>query len=168
MIALTGRAGSRLVAATARTLRILGLGRSFVPGGSATAVPLLPFVGNAMTSDPVRYGRASALIEAEPALGIGSPTIGWLHAAYRAMDRFAEPQYAERIRQPVLIVAAGQDTIVSTTASSQFAARLRAGSQLVIAGARHEILMERDRYRGQFWAAFDAFVPGTPLFANPD
>jgi lysophospholipase len=25
--------------------------------------------------------------------------------------------------------------------------------------------MEHNRYRGQFWAAFDAFVPGTPLFA---
>jgi lysophospholipase len=24
--------------------------------------------------------------------------------------------------------------------------------------------MEQDRYRAQFWAAFDAFVPGTPLF----
>jgi hypothetical protein len=23
---------------------------------------------------------------------------------------------------------------------------------------------EQDRYREQFWAAFDAFVPGTPLF----
>ena len=41
---------------------------------------------------------------------------------------------------------------------------LRAGSHLVIAGAKHEILQEQDRYRGQFWAAFDAFVPGTPLF----
>jgi lysophospholipase len=41
---------------------------------------------------------------------------------------------------------------------------LRAGSHLVIAGSKHEILQEQDRYRGQFWAAFDAFVPGTPLF----
>jgi lysophospholipase len=24
--------------------------------------------------------------------------------------------------------------------------------------------MEQDRYRSQFWAAFDAFVPGTPVF----
>jgi lysophospholipase len=24
--------------------------------------------------------------------------------------------------------------------------------------------METDRYRAQFWAAFDAFVPGTPLY----
>ena len=54
--------------------------------------------------------------------------------------------------------------IVSTPAIGQFAMRLRAGSHLVIPGARHEILMEQDRYREQFWAAFDAFVPGTPLF----
>ena len=45
-----------------------------------------------------------------------------------------------------------------------FAARLRAGSHLIIAGAQHEILMEQDGYRQQFWAAFDAFVPGTPLY----
>ncbi|MBN8920935.1 MAG: alpha/beta hydrolase, partial [Rhizobiales bacterium] len=45
-----------------------------------------------------------------------------------------------------------------------FAIRMRAGAHVVVAGARHEILMERDFYRGQFWAAFDAFVPGTPLF----
>ena len=44
--------------------------------------------------------------------------------------------------------------------------RLRAGSHLVIPGARHEILMEQDRYREQFWAAFDAFVPGTPMFVS--
>ena len=41
--------------------------------------------------------------------------------------------------------------------------RLRAGSHLIVPGARHELLMEQDRYRAQFWAAFDAFVPGTPL-----
>jgi lysophospholipase len=28
--------------------------------------------------------------------------------------------------------------------------------------AEHEIMMEQDRLRQQFWAAFDAFVPGSP------
>ena len=28
-------------------------------------------------------------------------------------------------------------------------------------GAEHEVLMERDAVREQFWAAFDAFIPGT-------
>ena len=43
-------------------------------------------------------------------------------------------------------------------------ALLRAGSHLVVVGAQHELLMEQDRYRSQFWAAFDAFVPGTALY----
>ena len=43
--------------------------------------------------------------------------------------------------------------------------RLRAGSHLIVPGSRHELLMEQDRFRQQALAAFDAFVPGTPLFA---
>ena len=62
------------------------------------------------------------------------------------------------------MLAASNDTIVSTAAIEEFAYHLRAGSHLVIAGSKHEILQEQDRYRAQFWAAFDAFVPGTPLF----
>jgi lysophospholipase len=62
------------------------------------------------------------------------------------------------------MLAAGADTIVSTPAIEEFAYHMRAGSQIVIAGSKHEILQEQDRYREQFWAAFDAFVPGTPLF----
>ena len=65
---------------------------------------------------------------------------------------------------PILMLAASNDTVVSTAAIEEFAYHLRAGSHLVIAGSKHEILQEQDRYRAQFWAAFDAFVPGTPLF----
>ena len=69
-------------------------------------------------------------------------------------------QFPPRIRVPVLMVAAGDDQIVSSKAIEELAARLRAGSQLVLRGSRHEILQERDAIREQFWAAFDAFVPG--------
>ena len=58
------------------------------------------------------------------------------------------------------MVAAGGDTIVSAAAIERFAARLPAGSHRMIEGARHEILQEQDGYRAQFWAAFDAFMPG--------
>jgi len=37
---------------------------------------------------------------------------------------------------------------------------MRAGRLIVIEGAEHEILMERDAFRDQFWAAFDRFIPG--------
>jgi lysophospholipase len=164
MIDLYGPAGSRFARVSARAMRIAGLGSQYVPGGGGTAINTLPFPGNRLTSDPVRYARTVAVLEAEPTLGIGSPTVGWLNAAFRTMRDFADPNFASRLRQPLLLVAAGQDRIVSTPAISAFAKRLRAGSHLVIPGSRHEILMEQDRYREQFWAAFDAFVPGTPLF----
>jgi lysophospholipase len=76
----------------------------------------------------------------------------------------ADPAYSVKIRQPMLIIAAGHDQIVSTLAIDEFSARLRTGSHLIVPGARHELLMEQDRFRGQALAAFDAFVPGTAAF----
>ena len=84
--------------------------------------------------------------------------------AFRAMATLREHSYPARIRQPILIVAGGNDAVVSNAAIEEFASLLRAGSHLVVVGSQHEILMEQDRFRTQFWAAFDAFVPGTPLY----
>jgi len=142
----------------------VGLGTSYAPGGDGTVEQAQPFLANPLTSDPVRYARNAAVLEAEPALGLGAPTVAWVNAALSTMGEFAEAGYPGRIRHPLLIIAAGADTIVSTPATEEFAIRLRAGSHLVLPGAKHELLMEQDRMRGQFWAAFDAFVPGTPLY----
>ena len=117
-----------------------------------------------LTSDPVRYARNAAIFEEDPTLGIASPTVAWADSAFRAIVEFREASYPSQIRQPILMMAASSDTIVSTAAIEEFAYHLRAGSHLVIAGSKHEILQEQDRYRQQLWAAFDAFVPGTPLF----
>jgi lysophospholipase len=147
-----------------RALRFAGQGGRYVPGGGDAMAGLEPFVSNPVTSDPVRYARNAAILEEDPTLGIGSPTVAWADAAFSAMRTFRAVHYPSQIRQPILMLAASSDTVVSTPAIEEFAYHLRAGSHLVIAGARHEILQEQDRYRGQFWAAFDAFVPGTPLF----
>jgi lysophospholipase len=117
-----------------------------------------------LTSDPVRYARNAAVLEQEPELGLGAPTVAWADAAMRQMKSFAEGAYVGRIRQPILMVAAGRDEVVSTPAIEAFGQNLLAGRHLILAGAKHEILQEQDQYRGQFWAAFDAFVPGTPRF----
>ena len=153
-----------LAGSVVRALRIGGFGSMYVPGRYTGVLDLRPFAGNILTTDPVRYARNAATLEAEPDLGLGGPTVTWCDAAFRAMRVLREPSYPARIRQPILIVAAGRDAIVSNAAIEDFATLLRAGSHLVVAGAQHELLMEQDRYRSQFWAAFDAFVPGTPLY----
>jgi lysophospholipase len=164
MIALPGLRRTRSTRVVVRAMRLAGLGMSFVPGGDSTVMMQRPFIGNLLTSDPVRYARNVAVLEAKPELAIGWPTVAWADAAFRAMSELASPGYALKVRQPMLIVAAGQDQIVSTPAIDEFSVRLRAGSHLIVPGARHELLMEQDRFRGQALAAFDAFVPGTPLF----
>jgi lysophospholipase len=163
MLRLSPNYVGRFARPVTRILRLAGTGHNFVPGGSATILATQPFVGNDFTSDPVRHARTAAILEEEPALGIGSPTVAWADAAFRAMAEVSTPAFASRLRQPMLIAAAGRDRLISSLAIENFSIHLRAGSHLVIAGAQHELLMEQDHYRSQFFAAFDAFVPGTPL-----
>ena len=144
----------------AEGLDIVGLGASFIPGGGATATMTRNFRGNVLTSDEARYRRAAEVIAAMPAVGVGDPTIGWLNAAFRCMRQFENPEFPMRSLTPTLVIGAGDDHVVSLDAIERFATRLKAGSLVVIPFAKHEILMERDVFRAQFWAAFDAFVPG--------
>lgn len=164
MIDLPGYATKLPTRILVRTLRWLGMGGRYVPGGTGELTGTNSFVNNPLTSDPVRYARNAAIFEEDPTLGIASPTIAWADSAFKAIVEFREASYPSQIRLPILMMAASSDTIVSTAAIEEFAYHLRAGSHLVIAGSRHEILQEQDRYRQQFWAAFDAFIPGTPLF----
>ena len=164
MIDLPGSRTSFAARTLLKTLRFSGQGGRYIPGGSDRLAGTEPFVVNPVTSDPVRYARNAAILEEDPTLGIAAPTVAWADAAFKAMNIFRGMYYPSEIRQPILMLAASSDTVVSTSAIEEFAYHLRAGSHLVIAGAKHEILQEQDRYRSQFWAAFDAFVPGTPLF----
>jgi lysophospholipase len=147
----------------AYALTLFGFGKQAVPGQEKEYWSSEAFEGNPLTSDRERFLRNIGVLHAAPGLAVGPPTIGWLSAACEAMAQLGEEKFAPRIRIPSLMVAAGDDQIVSSKAIEDFSSRLRAGSQLVLRGARHEILQERDSIREQFWAAFDAFVPGVAL-----
>jgi lysophospholipase len=162
MLALCRLRGPRFKAGLAFALNLFGLGQSYIPGGRPRSIATQPFPGNRLTGDPGRYARNAAIAAALGPGAIGDPTIGWAHAAFRFMQRLAEPRVPLAIRVPTLVIAAGADSICLTPVIERFAARLKAGHAIVIPNARHEILMERDRIREEFWAAFDAFIPGTP------
>ncbi len=110
------------------------------------------------TSDADRFERTQAILREMPDIRLAGPTWGWIEAAYRSMRTMTRPGYAEAIQTPTLIVGAGKDRIVLTEATRRFAARLPNGRYIEMAGSEHEILMEKDAIRAQFWAAFDGFV----------
>ncbi len=161
MMEVYGLKAVRAIRAMAAAASIFGLGAMYVPGGGRRSVMMQPFTGNLLTSDPRRYAAFSALVAAAPDLALGAPTQGWLHAAMRAMAAYTDLEFPRRIVTPVLVVACGADRVVETRATERFCTRLKAGRLIVIPHAEHEILMEQDRFRDQFWAAFDGFIPGT-------
>ena len=142
-------------------LNNLGFGDFFVPGGDGEHLFNTPFDENVITSDPDRYRRASVVLDARPELAIGWPTIGWLSAASRTMRLFARPEFPVTVGVPSVIVTAGADEVVSVRAQEELALCLRAGGNVFVAGAKHHLMLERDVFRNQFWAVFDAFIPGS-------
>jgi lysophospholipase len=147
----------------AAVLTAFGFGELYAPGTKGTSLEELPFAGNPLTGDPVRFARNVDIVTRSPELAVGPPTIGWLYAACRAMREAADPDFGPSIKVPVLAVSSALDIVVSVRAIETLAAELRAGAQVAISGARHEVMMEREQIREQFWAAFDAFVPGTRI-----
>lgn len=161
LLALTGTGFSM---ATLRrisgAMRLIGLGRVMLSGRKEQADED-KFASNVLTSDKARYERNRRIYAEHPELGIGGPTAAWINAACRASAMLNDPDFVENIRIPTLLIAAGADNVVSTSAIETFAAGMRLGSILTLDGARHELLQEADIYREPFLAAFDAFIPGS-------
>lgn len=118
----------------------------------------MAFEDNRVTSDRGRFQRTRDVLAANPDIRLAGPTWGWLEAAYRSMNLVSSPGYPEAITTPLLIVGAGRDRIVRTSATRAFARRLPHCQYLEFEDAEHEILMENDSIRARFWAAFDGFV----------
>lgn len=156
-----GQSGMPGACLRAELMTLCGFGAAYIPGGSDEAWDDQPFEDNQLTSDRQRYERTQEILHNAPWLGLGSPTIGWVHASCQSMALINSPDFATSVKVPTLIIAAGNDQVVSLRAIENFASRLRLGSHVLIPGARHEIMQERNSLRDQFWAAFDAYIPGS-------
>jgi lysophospholipase len=113
------------------------------------------FGPNRLTHDERRFRFTEAWFEADPRLTLGGPTTGWARQAARSMKLARQPGFLEKIDIPVVVLSAGQDRLVEPASNVAVARRLKRGSLVAIAKSRHEILMETDDIRAQFWDAFD-------------
>ncbi len=145
-----------LAAAVSHIGARLGMARSLItrPRGLPT---MERFPGNLITSDPARYAHFCTLAAENPDLTIGPPTFGWLSATFSAM-RQARRMADTLLAVPTLFVACGGDRVVSPVAIDSFARRVKGGGLVLMRGARHQLLYERDALRALFFAAFDSFV----------
>lgn len=119
----------------------------------------LAFDDNPLTSCETRFGYHTTLRETHRDLGIGPPTARWLNEIRKAMAKALRPEHLTRITVPTLVLAPVRDGVVPFAAMERLTQMFRASRLVPITGARHELLMESDRYRAQAMAALLAFLP---------
>lgn len=155
-----------MLAGFAEAAVFFGLGNLYVPGHREDP-PGVPAAASVLTSDQHRLERNQAVLAAAPELALGGPTLAWLRAACASMALLRAYEFPVSVHVPMLMIAAANDEVVLPLAIEQLSAQLKAGAHIAIAGARHELLQERNALRDQVWAAFDAFIPGTPMTFKP-
>jgi len=117
-----------------------------------------PFSANTVTSSEPRFERTKDTIRAEPRLGLSGLSWQWMTSAFRSMDMNWRRDFLEGMKTPSLIIGAGDERIVDPTCAERFAALSPVTDVTIIEGGMHELLMEQDVYREQFFAAMDEFL----------
>jgi lysophospholipase len=112
-----------------------------------------------LTSDPVRDTVLRTWYCSNPRLQLGMPTWGWIHHALHSCAIINNDDLLKKISAPTLFITAGDEQVVDNVATLRIAAKIPDARQVEIAGARHEIVMERDSMRQQMLEYFDNFLP---------
>ncbi len=142
----------------ARLIAGLAPATAFVPGGRKFDPRTESFEGNPVTHDRARFLRTRGVLEACASLAIRGPTWGWLKATFAAMRRVTRRAFLKGVSVPVLLLSSSEDAIVDSRTHLRVAAGIKGCELVAVAGAKHEIMMETDDLRAQFWRALDGFV----------
>lgn len=112
----------------------------------------LPFAINVLTHSRERYRRNLRFYADEPQLRVGGPTWHWVREGILAGEHALAG--AENDATPTLIIQAEEEHVVDNRMHQRFCERRAAaghpcegGKPLVIQGAYHEILFEKDAMR---------------------
>ncbi len=142
------------------TMRQIGRGEAFTPGGEGNDGVGTAFQDNRVTSDPDRYARNNAILKADPELALCGPTWGWAGEAFRSMRQLRRKSFGTQIKCPLLIVGAAHDRIVNQGPDMSLIRNVKRGLFVLFSDAEHELVQERDEVRRVFWKAADAFLDG--------
>lgn len=116
------------------------------------------FETNIVTHDQRRWQLQHDLIDAAPELELGPVTWGWLGASLNILNRTTRPALLREVDIPVFVASAGEEKLVDNKAHIRVAKHLPHCEHIMIDGAMHEILMESDARRNQFWKGFDRMI----------
>lgn len=138
--------------------KLSGMGWAYLPGYARGPLKREEFPNNPLTSDRARWNRDMSTLEAQPELGVGGATFGWLRAVMQSLDLLHKWPKSKGPTCPTMIIMAGRDQVVSNLEIRRFVENTSGFTLLTIEESRHEILMENNAIRARFFAAFDSYI----------
>ena len=135
-----------------------GRGENYIFGRGAE-VYNLEYANNPLTSSTERFAYSLRVFAENPKLALGSPSFNWLHEAYYWLRKIRKITFEHtNTNIPMLLLQAECDRVVTASAQRQFLKNNPSCDFLVIAGARHELLMEVDAIRDEVLDLIRGFV----------
>jgi lysophospholipase len=141
--------------ALARMLDLPGRHREYGPGQREIVRP--DFNSNQITNSFARWSLwEQDIIPNNEAIQFGGVTNHWLRESLIAGHRAVRE--AGKISVPLLVLQAGQESIVRSSAQNRFCRKARRCTMMRMTGAKHEILIERDPIRNEAITRIKAFL----------
>jgi lysophospholipase len=114
--------------------------------------PDFAFAANDLTHSNTRWTRTRRIYNANREASLGGITHGWLRQACDAGVRMRDDANVDRIRIPILLLQAGDDTAVDKEAQEEFCDKVNDGDSgscegYVLRGALHALFIESDAFR---------------------
>jgi lysophospholipase len=116
------------------------------------------FENNIVTHDKRRWELQRDLVDAAPDLELGPVTWGWLGASLDILATFTKPKALAKVTIPVYVASAAEEKLVDNASHAEICRRLKDCEHITVEGAMHEILMETDDRRAEFWAGFQRLL----------
>lgn len=134
-----------------------GLGWLYLPGFKKPPFLLRNFENNPLTSDAKRWARDMKTLTERPSLGVGGPTFSWLAATILSIKDLHKRRRNQGLNCPVMMLLAGRERVVDNRAAHRYVAQMPGVSVVTIQQSLHEIMLETDAVRKEFFAAFDSY-----------
>ena len=137
---------------------VMGVGkRKLQPLSPVDSFPSVPDFANSCDSSECRYLYYFEKQQKDKALQMRSPSIGWGLEAVKACARVTSAKQTKNIRIPVLLLQAGEDTVVKNISQNLFASRVPTCRLSVIPGMKHELYMTDSQVLIPYWENIFAF-----------
>ena len=112
---------------------------------------------NSCDSSRCRYDYYFKKRLADPFLQTSDPSINWGKQAVKACSRVTSKKWTSRIRIPVLLIQAGNDTVVKNSSQELFVSRTDGCEFYRVPGMKHELYMTDSDVLIPYWERVFSF-----------